>query len=123
MSSVLSRLQKRRASAIEIDGETFYVRAMTIGELRRVDALVKEDADKRTGFVVGCTLCADAEGAQALPPAEGETDAAWADRVLSELADVPTSTIAALSKGVADIGRTPKLETIAKNSPGTQQPA
>jgi len=112
VSAVLERLRKKRGYPVTIDGETFYVRSLTIGELRRLDSL---DAEAKTGFVVACALCADANGGQELPQAEGESDATWALRVLTELADVPTETIRALSDGVAKIGKTPALETVAKN--------
>jgi hypothetical protein len=113
VSSVLSRLKKKRGYPVDIDGETFHVRSLTIGELQRLDLL---DADHKTGFVVGCALCSEANGEQELPRNADETDAAWADRVLAELADVPTDTIRALSDGVAAIGKTPAtLEKIAKN--------
>ena len=112
MSKVLERLRKKHGNAVEINGETFNVRSLTIGELRRLD---KIEADQKTGFVIGCALCSDENGTQELPQAEGETDALWSERVLTELADVETETIRALSDGVAKIGRTPKAETIVKN--------
>jgi len=113
MSSVLSRLKKKRGYPVEIDSETFFVRSLTSGELQRLDNL---DAGYKTGFVVGCALCCEASGQQELPKAEGESDHDWATRVLSELADVPTETIRSLSDGVAAIGKTPAtLEKIAKN--------
>jgi hypothetical protein len=113
MSSVLSRLKKKRGYPVDIDGETFHVRSLTIGELQRLDLLA---AEHKTGFVVGCALCCEASGEQELPRATGEDDTAWAARVLTELADVPTETIRALSDGVAAIGKTPAtLEKLAKN--------
>lgn len=113
MSSVLARLKKKRGYPVEIDGETFFVRSLTIGELQRLDKL---DSEHKTGFVVGCALCGEASGQQELPRNDNESDTEWSVRVLTELADVPTETIRALSDGVAAIGKTPAtLEKITKN--------
>ena len=113
MSSVLARLKKKRGYPVDIDGETFHVRSLTIGELHRLDLLANEH---KTGFVVGCALCGEASGEQELPRNSDESDTDWAARVLLELADVPTDTIRALSDGVAAIGKTPAtLEKITKN--------
>ena len=111
MSNSLSRLRKKRAYPVTIDGEGYHVRSLTIGELRRLDAL---DADSKTGFVVGCALC-DENGAAELPRIEGETDSVYSARVLVELDDVPTENIRALSEAVGNIGKTPTIEAIAKN--------
>jgi hypothetical protein len=111
MSGVLNRLKKKRGFPVVIDGETYYVRSPTIGELRRLDVI---PADLKTGFLVGCALCADAGGEPEIPKTE-DSDEAWAKRVLDELQDVPTETIRALSEGVAAIGRTGSVEGAAKN--------
>lgn len=112
MSKVLERLRKKHGYPVEINGETFYVRSLNIGELRRLD---KVDSDSKTGFVIGCALCFDGTGEQELPKLIDETDAAWSERVLGELSDVATETIRALSEGISKIGMTPKAETVLKN--------
>lgn len=129
MSNVLIRLRKKRGYPVEINGDTFHVRSLTIGELRRLEALdgiktpetPEEYAEKslaqsrRTGFVVGCALCTDESGEAAIPKTLEETDAAWSDRVLEELSDIATESIRALSEGVTKIGVTPKAESVIKN--------
>lgn len=112
MSKVLERLRKKRGRLVTIDSEDFYVRSLTIGELRRLDAL---KPDERTGFIVGCALCDGADGGQEIPKGGDEDDSQWAARVLEELADVPSETIKCLADGVAAIGKTPNLETVVKN--------
>ncbi len=112
MSKVLERLKKKYGHPVQIGEETFHVRSLTIGELRRLDKLQPEE---RTGFIVGCALCDGPEGNQALPNGDGEEDAQWAARVLEELADVPSETIKLLADGVSAIGKPVALETIVKN--------
>lgn len=109
---MLSKLRKKRGSAVTIDGDTFYVRALTLGELRRVDAL---PPDLKTGFVVGCTLCSGLEGEPEFPKLSDEDDRQWAQRVTDELADVPTDTIRSLSESVSKLGQTPKAADVVKN--------
>lgn len=112
MSKVLERLRKKRGTAVVIGDETFHVRSLTIGELRKLDLL---SADDKTGFIVGCALCESGDGGRAIEQTPGESDADYAARVLGELSDVPTDAIRALSEGVARIGMTPKMETVIKN--------
>lgn len=112
MSGVLDRLRKKRGFPVEIDGETYFVRSPTIGELKRLESL---EANDKTGFLMGCALCVDAGGLPEFPKDDGETDPAWASRVLDSLSDVPTQTIRALSDGVAALNKAPKLEGVLKN--------
>lgn len=119
MSDVLNRLKKKRAYPVEVDGESYFVRPLTIGELMRLDTIERES---KTGFLIGCALCRDVSGEQEMPRTESESDSDWAKRVLIMIADVPTETIRALSEGVATVGRTPNIEAVAKNLQGTQPP-
>ncbi len=112
MSETLNKLRKKRGFPVEIDGDTFHVRSLTLGELRRVETL--KPADK-TGFVIGCTLCTGDGGEPEFPKQDGEDDSAWAQRVVDELADVPTETIRTLSDRVASLGKVPKTPDIVKN--------
>lgn len=112
MSRELEKLRKKRGYPVEHDDQTFYVRSLTLGELRRLDQLSQED---KTGFVVGSSLCSDQSGIQEIPKLESEDDQAYSKRVMIELDDVPTETIRALSEGVAAIGKAPKVESVIKN--------
>ena len=104
-----------------IGEDVFHVRSLTIGELRRLDEVSNwisatgVKTDLRTGLFYGLALCADVEGSPAIPKEESETDAAFAERVTNELADVPTEVLRALGDAVSKIGTTPKPETVAKN--------
>ena len=111
MSDVLNRLRKKRGSPINIDGETFYVRSLTIGELTQLDTI---NADERTGYVVGCALVNE-DGSQVIPKADSESSIDYAKRVLQELDDVPTANIKAISDGVANLGKSVKPEAVLKN--------
>lgn len=112
MSAVLDRLKKKRGYPVQIEGEEFFVRSLTIGELRRLE---KVPTESKTGFLVGCALCDDANGGQSFPKEGEEADEVWSARVSDLIADVPTETIRALSEGVASISKTPRLEAVAKN--------
>lgn len=116
MSKVLERLRKRRCQKVPIDGEDYYLRAMTIGEFRRSDALTASgNADARTGFIIGCILCQGEDGTQEIPKGDDEDDLTWAKRVLFELTDVPDTTVAAIIKGLSTVGKTASMEAIVKN--------
>lgn len=112
MSDVLNKLRKKRGTDVEVNGDTFHVRGLTLGELRRIDALPNE---LKTGFVVGCTLFAENKVDAEFPQQPEESDAAWAGRVTEQLGDVPTDTIRELSEQVAKIGKTPKQADVVKN--------
>lgn len=112
MSNVLDRLKKKRGYPITIDGETYHARSLTLGELRRLEAIPH---DQKTGFVVGCALCQDVDGQPEFPRNPDETDLDWATRIMGEVDDIPTETLRSISQGVADIGRTPKVEGTLKN--------
>jgi hypothetical protein len=113
MSGVLDRLKKKRGYPVVVDGQTFHVRSLTIGEFKRY-ANVKDDA--KTGFVIGCALCCDENGDQEFPKlTPAESDVEWAARVLDELEDVPSENIRAISDGVAALSKTPSASAVAKN--------
>lgn len=112
MSGVLDRLKKKRGYPVDIDGETYYVRSLTVGELKRLEAVPPA---QKTGFVVGCALCTEASGIAEFPQSDSESDVDWSNRVMEAISEVPTETIRALSDGVANISKTPKVETVAKN--------
>lgn len=116
MSKVADRLRKKRGSPVEIDGETFYVRALTLGEHRR---LAEMPDHLRTPFLIGCVLCVDAGGDPELPKLASETYEQWAERIAEPVDDIPTDTIRALSEGVAALSKVPKPASILKNSDET----
>jgi hypothetical protein len=112
MSETMAKLRKKRGAAVEVEGDTFHVRSLTLGELRRVDALPNEE---KTGFVIGCTLCSGPDGEPEFPKQSDETDSAWAKRITEQLGDVSTDKIRLLSERVASLGKVPKTSDIVKN--------
>lgn len=124
MSPVLERLRKKRAYPVKIDGDVFHVRSLTIGELRRLDAVsvmadstdsAEEKAQLRTGLFYALAICADETGEAAFPKLVDESDASLARRIKDEFSDVPLETLRAIGEAVQKIGQTPKVETIVKN--------
>lgn len=115
-SKVAEKLRKKRGFPVQHDGETYYVRELTMGELARFDKLPKET---KTGFLVGCALVEDAGGAPVFPKQPDEGDEAYAVRMMAELAEVTPGTLRALSEGVASISKAVKVENVLKNSCAT----
>lgn len=115
-SKVAERLRRKRGFPVEHNGETYHVRELTMGELSRFDRLPKES---KTGFLVGCALVEDVGGEQCFPKEPNEDDAAYAARMMLELAEVTPGTLRALSEGVSKISGAVKVESVLKNSPET----
>lgn len=137
MSKTLDNLRKRRGTSIEIDGDTFYVRALTIGESDRVTRLfpvtVPHENDtpeqsaerqkqhwRRTAYTIGCYLCDDLDGTPTFPRLADETAEQWADRIVKELDDIEGDKIRALSEKVVNLGNAKNgkpvsVETLVKN--------
>jgi len=111
VSNVLDRLKKKRGTSVTINDDQFRVRSLTIGELKRLDAVI---GDERTGFVLGCALLAD-DDSPAVAKADSESDSDWSKRVLTALEDVPSDTIRQLSDAIGNLGKTPTAEAVRKN--------
>lgn len=112
MSNVLERLKKKRGSPVEIEGDTFYVRSLTIGEMKRLNEL---DDTAKVAFAIGCSLV-NQDGSQVMPDkANGETDAEWSTRIGEQLVDVPGSTVLAINEAIARLIKPSKPEAVAKN--------
>lgn len=112
MASVIDKLKKRRSYPITIDGETFHIRAMTLGEMKRMESI---DQEKAVGFMLGSALV-EPDTTRSFPQAEGETDEAFADRVAETLADTPSDTIRAIGDRVQKLNHSmPSQESLAKN--------
>lgn len=111
-SSILGKLRKKRGFPVSVQGEDYFIRSLTLGELRRLESLPVES---KTAFALCCALCANAEGQPAFPKDDAEDDAKWAQRIADDISDVPTETIRALSQAVADIGKPTSPASIAKN--------
>lgn len=119
MGILLDKYKKRAAYPIDLgDGDLGYVRALTFGEIERLNALAKEF---KTPFVMGCAMVDNkGQGLFNQPPDQADVD--FAAAVRKELADVSTETIAKLSEGIGRIGKAPDQETVLKNLPPTPKP-
>lgn len=112
MSETLNKLRKKRGSPVEINGDTFHVRGLTRGELRRAAEL---EADTKPAFLVGCALYADGGEQPEFPKQPEESDQDWAKRIAVELDDVPEEKVIAIITGVSNLSKVPKTADIIKN--------
>lgn len=112
MSKVLDALRKRRHATATVDGETVYLRAMTLAEVRAQEKL--QDIAK-AGFAIGCCLT-DADGTPAFPRTLEQTDEDYAAAVLEAIGDVPQDTLQRLSQEIGNVNSAGNEEAIRKNS-------
>jgi hypothetical protein len=96
---------------VTIGDETHHVRALSIADRRRLDAI--EDVMAKAFFAFGRGMC-DASGNEMFPREGDETDAEYAARIES-LNDIPTDTFNELSTAINKIGIVPRAEVLAKN--------
>ncbi len=109
MSDMLGKLKKRRCYPVDLgDGDQVHCRAMTIGELKDVDPLAK---DLKTPFIMGRGIV-NSDGSEQFPRKPDETPEQYANRMQTELADVSTETIAAISAAIGKIGKVPEADTL-----------
>ena len=115
--SVLSKLAKRRFYPVPLGDETVHVRALTIGELGKLDSLSQTD---KTGYVFGCAVL-EPDGSRAFTQrlAAGEqaaeTDSEFSQRVLAEMEQIPTDSLAELSTAIERLGKPVDAEKLRKN--------
>lgn len=114
MSRAIERLKKQwMPSRIEVCGEEYFIRPMTLGEISRMEKLPNE---LKTAFAIGCILFEDAGGEPALPRVDGETDEQRSQRIQIELCDstfIPRMT--ELVQASNDLQTVKKAETVLKN--------
>ena len=124
MSAGLKGLKKRRCYKVTINGEDQYVRNPTHGDNARSTAVSKipidgDDAEvkqsARSVWLLYAFAMCDETGELLIPKAEGETDAAWADRIEDELRDVPPENLREVRNAVAKTNQTPDAEAALKN--------
>lgn len=109
--SIFSVIAKRQAYPIEINGGTIHVCEPTFSEIDRVRNLTGEQT---TGLSLAL-CCVDANGEKLFPKQDGETDAALADRVLVEAADLTVSTVQAIMAAIQKLTKPASVEKIEKN--------
>lgn len=116
--SILKKLLKRRSYPIRMGDVEITIRALTIGEILRMEVL---PADQRTGFVIGCSLL-ETDGQPVFQQGVStsgqilESDASFAVRVLDELRDIPTDSLGEIAAAIQRLGRPVDPETVRKNS-------
>jgi hypothetical protein len=95
-------LLKRLPKPVEINGETVYVRSLTMREALHVDELSKTDSARVPAFMVACAVV-DSAGA----PLFAVDD--------PELADLPIETIRQLGAVIKDASSPGSVEKAVKN--------
>lgn len=99
------RLRKRRPKAIEIDGEKFTVRALTVGEIFELEAMQADP--QRTGKIPGFVAAACLLEDDGTPLFSGPDDPG--------INDIPVDTLSEISDAVSRLSRTPSLAKTQKN--------
>ena len=112
MSGVAEKIQKRRFYPVTIDGETFHVRALSVADRRRIDAM--SDVMQKSFFALGRGLCNE-QGGELFPRENDEDDAGYATRIESLIPEIPTDTFNELGAAINRVGIVPRAEVIAKN--------
>lgn len=112
---VLEKLKIRQAKSVQLpNGQTVYIRTLSIGEHRRG---MKLTPDEKMGYLLGCTLV-DENGTPAYPRQENETDAAFAQRVLEET-DIDVPGYSAIDAAYKALEKTPSQKVLEGNSETT----
>jgi hypothetical protein len=95
-------LLKRQPKAVEINGETVYVRSLTMREALHVDELSKTDAGKVPAYMVACAVV-DAAGVPLFTADDPELD------------DMPIETIRQLGEVIKNASAPGSVEKAVKN--------
>ena len=95
-------LLKRLPKPVEINGDTVYVRSLTMREALHVDELSKTESTKVPAYMVAHCVC-DADGNPLF--ADGD----------SEIDDIPVETLATLGGIIRKLSAPGKVETAEKN--------
>lgn len=111
-SGVLDRLRRRSKRPVEIDGEKFYLRSLTSGELRQVETVA--DSAARADAMLGLTIV-EADGSRVFPTLPGETMDQFAQRMREDLEQVEEATKIELLMAMQNNHKVPSVETLAKN--------
>lgn len=112
VSKFLRTLAKRRCYKFDIDGEPFYVRALTIGESREFNKI--EDADTKAAFGLGCALCNE-DATPVFERQPGEDAVAFATRITPDLEAVPQDTLILISDAVGKVSKDPPMDALQKS--------
>lgn len=116
MASIFDRLEKRQAFPVELRGGTIYLREPTFADLKRISTIAK-DSDNRAGALAVALCVVEEDGTIAFPPADGESDADLADRVLTAVEGRLTpSDMRKIEDGIKKLTAPPDAEELAKNS-------
>lgn len=116
MSKVLAELRRRKATEYAIGDATVWLRAMTFNEIEQQTQFSTNDNENlRVGWAFGCSLT-DSTGEPLFPKTSDEPAAAYAERIVKEVGDIPSDVLLSLSEVIQRINREAKTEAIRKNS-------
>lgn len=118
--SVLNRIQKRKSSEVEIEGELVRIRSLSYFDGLELNSL--DDPGLVTCYAIGAALLED-DGNLAIPRNDGESVFDYASRVRQQLSDMTAASIKLLVDAVTKLSKPPSAEAIAKNSDETASPA
>ncbi len=111
MSSVISKITKRHAFPVTIDGETVHLCAMTHAQTRAVAQL---DESLQQTYVVACCLVNDA-GERLCERRSGESTLQYADRAAEVFGELTFPVLKELIDEINRVSRPPSVETATKN--------
>lgn len=115
MNSIIERLQKRRCCEVKVNGDSFYVRALTIQERRQIDSI--DEPLLKSWFALGCGLC-DADGKSEFARDSGKSPSDFAKEIEAACSvgdGIPTDTFRELCDTINKLGLVPKQDLIQKN--------
>lgn len=115
---VLEKLRIRQAKSVKLpNGETVFIRTLSIGEHRRSGKLTK---DQQLGFFIGSVLVEES-GSRVYPQKDGESDAEFSERIIDET-DIDLPSVNSLMEAHKELERTPRQSVLEKNSESTSTP-
>jgi hypothetical protein len=112
MVNIFTRLEKRKAFPVDIDGETIHVTEPTMGQIARIQKLGTEDS---TGLALGLCIV-DPSGVPVFEIMEGiEDDLSFSRRVMKEAESLTPSVIKRISDAILALTKPVKVESLVKN--------
>ena len=112
MANIFERLDNREAFEVTIKGGSVWVREPTYGDVDRVSAM--ESGELKTALSLGLCLV-EKDGTRAFNPADGESDSAFAARMLEVMKTIGPSSLRAIQQAIQKLTQTPDIEELAKN--------
>lgn len=112
MANIFERLDNREAFEVVIKGGSVWIREPTFADVDRVSAM--ESGELKTALSLG--LCVvEKDGSAAFKTDAGESDAAFAARMLVTMKSLGPSSLRAIQQAIQKLTQTPDVEELAKN--------